>query len=161
VTYIDATGVVTFNAGESPTGVTDLNFTGNIVLDMSSGDVTGIAGTWTGRAVLSNAPLAARPEVTKRPDFTHKRTYEERHGATAAKIHQRSRLTAHRRDWLVSDGNILAERRQVVTHCIPSTAKLRPFRAPSYGPHCTICSKSHAKRKAEQNQRLSETLVCA
>jgi hypothetical protein len=56
VTYIDATGVVTFNAGESPTGVTDLNFTGNIVLDMSSGDVTGIAGTWTGRAVLSNAP---------------------------------------------------------------------------------------------------------
>jgi hypothetical protein len=32
---------------------------------------------------------------------------------------------------------------------------------PPLWPHCTICSKSHAKRKAEQNQRLSETLVCA
>jgi hypothetical protein len=26
----------------------------------------------------------ARPEVTKRPDFTHKRTYQEHSGATAA-----------------------------------------------------------------------------
>ena len=25
----------------------------------------------------------------------------------------------------------------------------------TYRPHCTICSKLHAKRKAEQNQRLS------
>jgi hypothetical protein len=57
-TYTDATGVVTFSAGESPAGVVDLNFTGEVILDMS-GNVTGIAGTWTGRAVLSNAPPAA------------------------------------------------------------------------------------------------------
>lgn len=55
-TYTDATGVVTFGAGESPAGVSDLNFTGNIILDMSGG-VTAIAGTWTGRSFI-HAPVA-------------------------------------------------------------------------------------------------------
>lgn len=48
-TYTDATRVVTFVAGDSPAGVTDLNFIGNIILDMG-GNVTGISGTWTGRS---------------------------------------------------------------------------------------------------------------
>jgi hypothetical protein len=39
-------------------GVGDLNFTGNVILDMS--DVTGISGTWTGRAAY---PLAHAPEA--------------------------------------------------------------------------------------------------
>jgi hypothetical protein len=57
-TYTDATGVVTFGAGESPAGVADLNFTGNIILDMS-GNVTAIAGTWTGRSFISVLPAVA------------------------------------------------------------------------------------------------------
>ena len=50
-TYTDATEVVTFNAGSSPAGISDLNFIGNIILDMS-GNVTAIAGTWTGRSII-------------------------------------------------------------------------------------------------------------
>ena len=50
-TYTDATGVVTFSASESPAGVRALNFTGNIILDMT-GNVTAIAGTWTGLAFI-------------------------------------------------------------------------------------------------------------
>jgi hypothetical protein len=68
-TYTDATGGVTFSAAESPAGVVDLNFTGNIILDLS-GNVTAIAGTWTGRAVLSNAPPAAahaEPAIRRPP----------------------------------------------------------------------------------------------
>jgi hypothetical protein len=68
-TYTDATGVVTFSAGESPAGVVDLNFTGNVILDMS-GNVNGISGAWTGRAVLANAPPAAahaEPGIPRRP----------------------------------------------------------------------------------------------
>jgi hypothetical protein len=57
-TYSDATGIVTFSASESPAGVTDLNFTGTIILDMS-GKVTAIAGPWTGRVV--NVPVAVAP----------------------------------------------------------------------------------------------------
>jgi hypothetical protein len=56
-TYNDATGVVTFSAGESPAGVTDLNFIGNIILDLS-GNVISLAGTWTGRSRLT---ISARP----------------------------------------------------------------------------------------------------
>ena len=56
-TYTDATGVVTFGAGASPAGIRELNFTGNVILDMSA-NVTAIAGTWTGRAFI-NAPVAA------------------------------------------------------------------------------------------------------
>lgn len=58
-TYTDATGVVTFSVGESPAGVTDLNFTGNIILDLS-GNVAAIAGTWTGRnpLIVSTKPAA-------------------------------------------------------------------------------------------------------
>jgi len=63
-TYTDATGAVTFSAGDSPLGITDLNFTGNIILDMS-GNVTAIVGTWTGRsfifAQVAAAPAAAEP----------------------------------------------------------------------------------------------------
>ena len=51
------TGVVTFGAGASPAGIRELNFTGNVILDMSA-NVTAIAGTWTGRAFI-NAPVAA------------------------------------------------------------------------------------------------------
>jgi hypothetical protein len=60
VTYTDSTGIVTFSAGESPAGVGDLNFTGNLILDMKTGNVAAIAGTWTGRAFI-NAPVAAAP----------------------------------------------------------------------------------------------------
>ena len=54
-TYTDATGVVTFGAAASSTGVGDLNFTGNIILDMN-GNVTAMTGTWTGRYFI-NAPV--------------------------------------------------------------------------------------------------------
>jgi len=62
-TYTDATGVVTFTAGESPAGVTDLNFTGNIILDLS-GNVIAIAGTWTGRTILKVFPGPAAPAAS-------------------------------------------------------------------------------------------------
>jgi hypothetical protein len=61
-TYTDATGVVTFSAGESPGGVADLNFTGNLILDLS-GDVIAIAGTWTGRSFI-HTPAAAAPAAS-------------------------------------------------------------------------------------------------
>jgi hypothetical protein len=54
-TYTDATGVVTFNVAESPAGVTDLSFTGNIILDLT-GNVIAIAGTWTGRSLITVLP---------------------------------------------------------------------------------------------------------
>jgi hypothetical protein len=62
-TYTDATGLVTFSAAKSPAGVVDVNFTGNVILDLS-GNVTAIAGTWSGEKVLplSNAPPAAHAE---------------------------------------------------------------------------------------------------
>jgi hypothetical protein len=62
-TYTDATGAVTFSAGESPAGVTDLNFTGNIILDLT-GNVTAIAGTWTGRSILKVFPGPAAPAAS-------------------------------------------------------------------------------------------------
>ena len=60
VTYTDATGVVTFSAGESPAGVTDLNFTGNIIPDLN-GNVLALAGTWTGRSRLTVSAKPAAP----------------------------------------------------------------------------------------------------
>src|SRR5262249_21164466 len=57
-TYTDATGVVTFNVAGSPAGVTDLSFTGTIILDLT-GNVTAIAGTWTGRSLITVLPGAA------------------------------------------------------------------------------------------------------
>jgi hypothetical protein len=65
-TYTDTTGVVTFGAGKSPAGVSDLNFTGNIILDLN-GDVTAIAGTWTGRSII-NAPVEAATAVAPTAD---------------------------------------------------------------------------------------------
>ena len=62
-TYTDGTGVVTFSASESPAGVRALNFTGNIILD-PTGNVTAIAGTWTGLAFIVVLPAAARAEPT-------------------------------------------------------------------------------------------------
>lgn len=62
-TYTDATGLVTFSASESPAGVTDLNFTGNIILDLS-GNVIAIAGTWTGRTILKVFPGPAAPAAS-------------------------------------------------------------------------------------------------
>ena len=67
-TYTDATGVVTFSAGQSPAGVTDLNFTGNIILDLS-GNVTAIAGTWTGRSHLNVAAKPAFPRQALTPSL--------------------------------------------------------------------------------------------
>jgi hypothetical protein len=72
-TYTDATGVVTFSAGTSPEFIRDLNFTGNVILD-PSGNVTAIAGTWTGRAfvfpILGKAAPAAEPATQKVPQYT-------------------------------------------------------------------------------------------
>lgn len=67
-TYTDATGVVTFSADQSPVGVTNLNFTGNIILDLS-GNVIAIAGTWTGRSHLnvSAKPAAAAASAHAEP----------------------------------------------------------------------------------------------
>jgi hypothetical protein len=62
-TYTDATGAVTFSASESPAGIVDLSFTGNIILD-PSGNVIAIAGPWTGRSILKVAPVAAAPAAS-------------------------------------------------------------------------------------------------
>jgi hypothetical protein len=56
--YTDATGVVTFSVAQSPAGIDDVNFIGNIIIDMS-GNVTAMAGTWTGRGIITNAPVVA------------------------------------------------------------------------------------------------------
>jgi hypothetical protein len=63
VTYTDATGVVTFSAAESPAGVNELNFTGNIILNSTK--VTAIVGMWTGRFVFNirRAPASARHAI--------------------------------------------------------------------------------------------------
>jgi hypothetical protein len=45
-TYDDTDGV-TFSASESPVGAFNLKFVGSLIFDMS-GNVTGMAGTWTG-----------------------------------------------------------------------------------------------------------------
>jgi hypothetical protein len=68
-TYTDTTGVVTFSAAKSPAGVVDVNFIGNVILDLS-GNVTAIAGTWTGEKVLplSNAPAVAEPPIPRPPN---------------------------------------------------------------------------------------------
>lgn len=65
-TYTDTTGVITFGAAGSPAGVSDLNFTGNIILDLN-GDVIGIAGTWTGRSFI-NTRVAAEPAAEATAD---------------------------------------------------------------------------------------------
>jgi hypothetical protein len=58
ITYVDATRTVTFNAAESPAGITDVNFVGTAFVD-STGNVTMLSGTWTGRQSLHRAPVRA------------------------------------------------------------------------------------------------------
>jgi hypothetical protein len=70
-TYTDATGVVTFGVGESPAGVSDLNFTGNVILDLT-GDVIAIAGTWTGRSLIHAPVEAATAEAATADPVTKK-----------------------------------------------------------------------------------------
>jgi hypothetical protein len=91
-----------------------------------------------GKGVLSYSAAcgcgrASWPEVTERPDFTHKRTYQEHCDRRAGGNPPKSRLNgAGRPDRLLSGGDTLADRRGVATHCIPLTTKLRPFCVSSY-----------------------------
>ncbi|HME50531.1 hypothetical protein [Mycobacterium sp.] len=61
-TYTDATRVVTFSVHESPAGVTDVNFIGNVIVD-STGNVTAMVGTWTGHFSLNLLPRGARAKA--------------------------------------------------------------------------------------------------
>ena len=81
-TYDDADGV-TFSASESPVGVFNLKFTGSLIFDMS-GNVTGMAGTWTGTAFIFNPQTVRHGEPVngKIPLSTFPITYA--HGAWSA-----------------------------------------------------------------------------
>jgi hypothetical protein len=74
---------VAFNAPESPLGAINLKFVGSLIFD-TTGNVTAMAGTWTGTAFIFN-PQTARvvePVVGKVPPFTFPRTFA--HGAWSA-----------------------------------------------------------------------------
>jgi hypothetical protein len=81
-TYDDADGV-TFSASESPVGAFNLKFVGSLIFDMS-GNVIGMAGTWTGTAFIFNLQTAAHvePVIQKIPPFSFPITFA--HGPWSA-----------------------------------------------------------------------------
>jgi hypothetical protein len=82
-TYDDADGTVAFSAGESPVGAINLKFIGSVILDMT-GNVTAMAGTWTGTAFIYNPQTAGHvePVIGKIPPFTFPPSFA--HGAWSA-----------------------------------------------------------------------------